>query len=184
MKIRGAYLLSRRSIARMVAAITAALLALYSAATAEGEALVRRIHNATIALVTLDSQMVGRSVVAVVPDTLYLESKSLYLTLRRPHAAAVQPRMIELVRGVGKPRGKRGIGGKGPKTEYMKRQLRIFGRFLAVQKYDGDESRLYALANQCWLTNRRRWDKARLSAGQRKGYSSAKVLADAHRKAM
>ena len=90
MKIRGVYLLSRRSIARMVAAITAALLALYRAATAEGEALVRRIHNATIALVTLDSQMVGRSVVAVVPDTLYLESKSLYLTLRRPHAAAAQ----------------------------------------------------------------------------------------------
>ena len=104
MKIRGAYLLSRRSIARMVAAITAALLALCSAATAEGEALVRRIHNATIALVTLDSQMVGRSVVAVVPDTLYLESKSLYLTLRRPHAAA------RAVRDANRPRLGYGCG--------------------------------------------------------------------------
>ena len=55
---------------------------------------------------------------------------------------------------------------------------------LAAQKYGGDESRLYALANQCWLANRRRWDKARLSTGQNKGYSSAKVLADAHKKSM
>ena len=168
----------------MVAAITAALVTLYTAATAEGEAIVRRIHNATIALVTLDSQMVGRSVVAVVPDSMYSECKSLYLMLRRPHAAAAQPGLVALVRGAGKPRGKRGVGGRGPKTEYMKRQLRIFGRFLAAQKYGGDESRLYALANQCWLANRRRWDKARLSAGQRKGYSSAKVLADAHKKTM
>ena len=83
-----------------------------------------------------------------------------------------------------KSRGKRGVGGRGPKTEYMKQQLRVLRRFLAAQKYGGDESRLYALANQCWLANRRRWDKARLSTGQNKGYSSAKVLADAHKKSM
>ena len=168
----------------MIAAITAALVMLYNVATADGEALVRRIHNATIALVSLDSQMVGRVVLATVPDSLYLECKALYLMVRRPHAAAAQPRLIAPARLACKPRGRRGVGGKGPKTEYMKRQLRIFERFLAAQKYDGDESRLYALANQCWLSNRRRWDKARLSAGQNKGYSSAKVLADAHKKAM
>ena len=82
MKIRGAYLLSRRSIARMVAVITAALVTLYGAATAEGEAIVRRIHNATIALVTLDSQMLGRSVPASVPEAMYCECRSLYIVAR------------------------------------------------------------------------------------------------------
>ena len=168
----------------MIAAITAALVTLYSAATAEGEAIVRRIHNATIALVTLDSQMFGRSVPASVPEAMYCECKSLYMMLRRPHTAVVSPQLVTPARGAVKPRSKRGVGGKGPKTEYMKRQLRIFGHFLAAQKYDGDESRLYALANQCWLTNKRKWDKAKSAEGQNKGYSCPKVMADAHKKAM
>jgi len=66
----------------MLAAITAALVTLYNVATADGEALVRRIHNATIALVSLDSQMVGSPVLATVPDSLYCECKSLYLKFR------------------------------------------------------------------------------------------------------
>jgi len=100
------------------------------------------------------------------------------------HAAVVSPPLVTPARGTVKPRGKRGVGGKGPKTEYMKQQQRTFGRFLAAQRYDGDESRLYALANQCWLANKRKWDKAKVSDGQKKGYSSVKVLADAYKKAM
>ena len=45
MKIGGVYILSRRSIARMLAAITAALMMLYAAATAPVEDMVRRIHD-------------------------------------------------------------------------------------------------------------------------------------------
>ena len=71
----------------MIAAITAALVTLCNAATAESQTLVRRIHNTTIALVTLDSQMVGRCASAVVPDSLYLESKALYLSLKSPVSA-------------------------------------------------------------------------------------------------
>ena len=76
----------------------------------------------------------------------------------------------------------RGIGGKGLKTEFMKQQMRTFERFLSAHGYDGDDSRLYALANQCWMANRRKWDKAKVSDGQNKGYSRSKVMADAYRK--
>ena len=81
-------------------------------------------------------------------------------------------------------RSMRGVGGKGLKTEFMKRQLRAFERFLSAHGCDGDESRLYALANQCWLANKRKWDKAKSAEGQNKGYSCPKVLADAYKKAM
>ena len=83
-----------------------------------------------------------------------------------------------------KSRGKRGVGGKGLKTEFMKLQLRAFERFLSAHGYDGNESRLYALAKQCWVANKRKWDRAKASDGQNKGYSSPKVMADAYKKAM
>ena len=82
MKIRGVYILSRRSVLRLIATITAALVALYSAATAQAESTIRRIHDATISLVSLDRQMTGRLVRTAVPDFMYLEDKSLYLELR------------------------------------------------------------------------------------------------------
>jgi hypothetical protein len=66
----------------------------------------------------------------------------------------------------------------------MKQQLRAFERFLSAHGYDGDESRLYAFANQCWMANKRKWDKAKSAEGQNKGYSCPKVMADAHRKSM
>ncbi len=81
-KIRGVYILSRRSVLRLIATITAALVALYSAATAQAESTIRRIHDATISLVSLDRQMTGRLVRTAVPDFMYLEYKSLYLELR------------------------------------------------------------------------------------------------------
>ena len=73
-------------------------------------------------------------------------------------------------------------GRKGPKTEFMKNQLCAFERFLSAHGYDGDESRLYALANQCWLANKKKWDKMKSAEGQKKGYSSAKIMADAYKK--
>ncbi len=66
----------------MLATITAALVLLYAAATAPAEATVRRIHTASIALHSLDLQMVGRLARTIVPDILYLEYKSLYLELK------------------------------------------------------------------------------------------------------
>ena len=77
---------------------------------------------------------------------------------------------------------KRGVGGKGPKTEFMERQLKIFKQFLTTLNYAGDVKKLNALATQCWYKNKPKWDAAVKSTGQLKGYSSAKVLADAYRK--
>ena len=56
-KINGEYILSRRSIVRMIATITAALMSLYAAVTAHAESIVRRIHDATLGLVLLDRQV-------------------------------------------------------------------------------------------------------------------------------
>ena len=81
-KIGGVYILTRRSIARMLATITAALMMFYASATAQAKDMVRRIHDATIALVSLDRQMIGRLAYVVVPDFMYLEYRALYLELR------------------------------------------------------------------------------------------------------
>ena len=64
----------------------------------------------------------------------------------------------------------------------MKGQLDSFRRFLEKVRYDGDESRLYALANRCWIESKAKWDKAKVAEGQSKGYSASKVLADAYKK--
>ena len=72
----------------MLATFSAALLMFYAAATAPIEATVRRIHSASIALHSLDLQMIGRLARTVVPDILYLEYKSLYLELKPSVAAA------------------------------------------------------------------------------------------------
>ncbi len=87
MKIGGVYILSRRSIARMLATFSAALMMFYAAATAPIEATVRRIHSASLALHSLDLQMIGRLARTVVPDILYLEYKALYLELKASGAA-------------------------------------------------------------------------------------------------
>ncbi len=71
----------------MLAAITAALMTLYAAATAPLEDMVRRIHDVAGGLLSLDRQMVGRLMRTVVPDILYLEYKSLYLEVKASGAA-------------------------------------------------------------------------------------------------
>ena len=78
-------------------------------------------------------------------------------------------------------RSKRGVGGKGPKTEFMKHQFKAFERFLTASGYDGEMKKLNALAAQCWFKNKVKWDAAAKSTGQKKGYSSPKVLANAFR---
>ena len=81
-KIGGVYILSRRSIARMIATITAALMSLYAAVSAQAQNTVRRIHDAAIALHMLDRQMMGGVTRTVVPEIMYREYKALYLELR------------------------------------------------------------------------------------------------------
>ncbi len=76
---------------------------------------------------------------------------------------------------------RRKVGGKGPRTEFKKRQFRAFERFLTASNYDGEMKRLNSLAAQCWFKNKTKWDAAVKASGQSKGYSSAKVLANSYR---
>ena len=81
------------------------------------------------------------------------------------------------------PRSRTAVGGKGPRTEFMKNQLRTFVRFLAASSYDGSLRKINSFAAQCWAKNKDKWSKAATASGQNKGYSSAKVLADAYKNA-
>ena len=81
------------------------------------------------------------------------------------------------------PRSRTAVGGKGPRTQFMKNQLRTFVRFLAASSYDGSLRKINSFAAQCWVKNKDKWSKATTASGQNKGYSSAKVLADAYKNA-
>ena len=115
MKIGGVYILSRRSILRILAAFSAALIMYSTATTASIEATVRRIHGAAIALHSLDQQMVGRLTRTVVPDFMYLEYKALYLELKPDVAAFFAVNPIAAV--AGRPPSRNGRDTRCPSGE-------------------------------------------------------------------
>lgn len=78
-----------------------------------------------------------------------------------------------------KSRPRLGIGGRGPKTEFMKQQVSALTHHLKKRSFKPTEGNIYAQALQCWLLNREEWDAARHARGQNKGYSSSKTLAAA-----
>ena len=82
MKIGGDYILSRRSIARMIVALGTALMLLCSDTTAQAKDFVHRIHDTTDSLVSIDRQMVEPTR-TVVPEAKYRECKSVYLEAKR-----------------------------------------------------------------------------------------------------
>jgi len=69
---------------------------------------------------------------------------------------------------------------RGPHTDYMDRQLQTFRRFLAMNRFDGDRSKLNAFAKRCWIANREPWEKAVSAHGKNRGYSSSKALVRAY----
>ena len=83
MKIKGFYILTRRSIARMIAVMATAFVVLCSAVTTKDEPLVNRIRSTSIALYALDGEIDGRSTRTVVPAVHYIEFKSVYLEAKR-----------------------------------------------------------------------------------------------------
>ena len=92
----------------MIATITAALMTLCAAATAQAVSTVRRIHDATISLVTLDRQMVGKAARTSVPEIMYSECKALYLELRKDQKP---PGGWAAAWGHGAPPGRGGVRG-------------------------------------------------------------------------
>ena len=93
----------------MIATITAALVTLCAAVTAQAEAIVRRIHDATSSLISLDRQMIGKLTRTVVPEIIYREYKSLYLELRTARCSPAAPPMA---RGAAPPRDVRVLRGE------------------------------------------------------------------------
>ena len=92
-KIRGAYRLSRRSIARIIAAISAALLAFHAATSAftpADEALGRRAFNAMCVAFPLADSMPPTEVHVAVSDHVFAELADVFFNAR-PYLVA-QPK--------------------------------------------------------------------------------------------
>ena len=165
----------------------------YADATAQAEDMVRRIHDATIALVSLDRQMIGRLAYVVVPDFMYLEYRSLYLELRPfrdfhgrvppivPHHTAATSAAAPVV--VARSRGRRGSGLKGSRTERMVEQLAEFKAWLRDNPVNERIAArtVGARASTYWLLHEKTFAKDATRTGEKRGFSSPKTLASAYR---
>ena len=186
----------------MLATITAALMMFYAAATAQAEDMFRRIHDATIALVSLDRQMIGRLAYVVVPDFMYLEYRALYLELRQPGTAwrpsrrrdptgtavAGRPPYHSARRDASphqtkRQRGRRGSGLKGSRTERMVEQLVDFKAWLRDNPVNERNAArtVGARASAYWRLHEKTMARDAKRTGEKRGFSSAKTLASAYR---
>ena len=168
MKIDGVYILSRRSIARMLATISAALMMLYAAATAPVEDMVRRIHDVAGGLLSLDRQMVGRLMRTVVPDILYLEYKSLYLEVKASGAAA---------RVDARPPGA-AVAGRAARRDASPHH----GRVALLRDRRNAARTVGARASAYWRLHEKTMERDAKRTGEKRGFSCAKTLASAYRK--
>lgn len=165
--------------------------------TDRGDATVRRIHDATISLVSLDRQMVGRLTRTVVPDFMYREYKALYLELKSSVAARGAPRPPGAVREEARPpnvargdaraparsRGRRGSGLKGKRTQRMSDQLAEFKAWLRANPVNEcDAARTVgARAATYWRLHLKTFERDALRTGEKRGFSCTKTLASAYR---
>ncbi len=91
MKIRGMYILSLRSIRRMIAVFAAAFASLcISAATPVDMLTATRLSNAALSLKSLQLSLPANAAATAVPDPSYIEWKSLYLKAKRLKPAEVR----------------------------------------------------------------------------------------------
>ena len=178
---------------RRLSQLAAALMMFYAAATAQAEDMFRRIHDATIALVSLDRQMIGRLAYVVVPDFMYLEYRSLYLELKpfrdfhgrvppivRHHTAATSAAAPVVV---ARSHGRLGSGLKGNRTERM---VELLAEFKAWLRDNPVNERIAARtvgarASTYWRLHEKTFAKDATRTGEKRGFSSPKTLASAYR---
>ena len=87
MKIGGVYILSRRSIARIIKAIATAFATLCIYTSSFGDMLLaKRYADTSLSLLSLKSSLTCDSARTVVPDLLYLEGKALYFKAKSSEA--------------------------------------------------------------------------------------------------
>ncbi len=102
--------------------------------------------------------------------------------IERRKADAID-RMADAVDRIADAVAKKRGGYKGSKTPYMARQLEGFAKFTKEHPIvDGDSSRnAYSIANRYWDKHKEEFDKAIKLVGNARGYTSYKVLAQAHK---
>ena len=140
MKIGGVYILTKRSIMRMIVAISAAFTLLCtSAATPNDLLMATRCANAAQSLLSLRLSLENPVSRTVVPEPLYRESKALYLKARRPRGAIPQlPHQTKSQRDIRFTRADR----------KMLRQIHrasVFGQTPTVSQVAGDVRRQQVL---------------------------------------
>ena len=83
MKIKGFYILTRRSVMRMISILGIVLGSLYAEATAESKVFSSRVEDVQVELISLKKRLPEDSSRAQLPDVQYLEYKSVYLEAKR-----------------------------------------------------------------------------------------------------
>ena len=83
MKIKGFYILTRRSVIRILAILGIAVGSLYAETTAESKVFSSRVEDVQVELISLKKRLPEDSSRAQLPDVQYLEYKSVYLEAKR-----------------------------------------------------------------------------------------------------
>ena len=83
MKIKGFYILTRRSVIRILAILGIAVGSLYAETTAESKVFSSRVEDVQAELISLKKRLPEDSSRAQLPDVQYLEYKSVYLEAKR-----------------------------------------------------------------------------------------------------
>ena len=128
MKIGGVYILSRRSITRMIKAIATAFAALCIYTSSFGDMLLAsRYANTSLSLLSLKSSLKSDAARTVVPDLLYLEGKALYFKAKSsvaarpeiaPYQAAATSAAPPVAAVAGRPPYRNGRDVRCPSTPY------------------------------------------------------------------
>ena len=104
MKIKGFYILTRRSVMRMLAILGIAVGSLYAETTAESKVFSSRVEDVQVELISLKKRLPEDSSRAQLPDVQYLEYKSVYLEAKRYNKEHGNP--AKTARRWGEPSGR------------------------------------------------------------------------------
>ena len=189
-KIRGAYRLSRRSIARIIAAISAALLAFHAAAadlSPADEALRRRASGAMRRILPIEDSMPAGEPHVAVSDHIFVEFAEVFFGLRPFAASAAGGNPVVFVpRAANMPRCPKRRG-RRPRPGGLRQEdvAEVFGvsrqtvaRWESLQTEDGPGN-----ASNPWgyyrslRTNPELRDAFEMLSNQAKAYRSAKERA-------
>ena len=104
MKIKGFYILTRRSVIRILAILGIAVGSLYAETTAESKVFSSRVEDVQAELISLKKRLPEDSSRAQLPDVQYLEYKSVYLEAKRYNKEHENP--AKTARRWGEPSGR------------------------------------------------------------------------------